>query len=105
MKTLSNLDFINLLEKIRQRATALIDCLDGQNDAILREGATALIAYIDGQIDIIRMMDDTPINGILGQDNTIPRNLVNEGNTVATITPAAMPKPAPTPRFRGADMA
>lgn len=91
MKTLSNLDFIGLLEKIRQRAF----------DA----SATSLIDYIDGQIDIIKMMDDTPINGIPGQDNTIPRNLVNEGNTVATITPAAMPKPAPTPRFRGADMA
>lgn len=91
MKTLSNLDFIGLLEKIRQRAF----------DA----SATSLIDYIDGQIDIIRMMDDTPINGIPGHDNTIPRNLVNEGNTVATITPAAMPTPTPTPRFRGADMA
>lgn len=104
MKTLSNLDYINLLEKIRQRATALIDCLDGQNDATLREGATALIAYIDGQIDFIRMMADTPINGVSGQDNTIPRNFVSDGSTVATITPAAMPKPTPTPRFRGADM-
>jgi hypothetical protein len=90
MKTLSNLDYINLLGKIRQRAF----------DA----SATSLIDYIDGQIDAIRMMDDTPINGIPGQDNTIPRNLVSDGSTVATITPAAMPKPTPTPRFRGADM-
>lgn len=91
MKTLSNLDYINLLEKIRQRAF----------DA----AATSLIDYIDGQIDAIRMMDNTQINGIPGQNNTIPRNLVNEGSTVATITPAATPTPAPTPRFRGADMA
>ena len=91
MKTLSNLDYINLLGKIRQRAF----------DA----SATSLIDYIDGQIDIIRMMDDTPINGIPGQDNTIPLNLVNEGETVATPNPAVMPKPTPTPRFRGADMA
>ena len=95
MKTLSNLDYINLLGKIRQRAF----------DA----SATSLIDYIDGQIDIIRMMDDTPLNGIPngipGQDNTIPLNLVNEGETVATLNPAVMPKPTPTPRFRGADMA
>lgn len=93
MKTLSNLDYINLLGKIRQRAF----------DA----SATSLIDYIDGQIDIIRMMDDTPINAIPGQDNTMPLNLVNEGITVATINPAVMPKPTPTPtpRFRGADMA
>lgn len=91
MKTLSNLDYINLLGKIRQRAF----------DA----SATSLIDYIDGQIDIIRMMDDTPINAIPGQDNTIPRNLVKEGTTVATITPAMpTPTPTPTPRFRGADM-
>ena len=91
MKTLSNLDYINLLGKIRQRAF----------DA----SATSLIDYIDGQIDAIRMMDDTPINGVPGQDNTIPRNLVSDGSTVATITPAVMPKPTPTPRLRGADMA
>lgn len=91
MKTLSNLDYINLLEKIRQRAF----------DA----SATSLIDYIDGQIDIIRMMSDTQINAIPGQDNTIPLNLVNQGSTVATITPAAVPKPTPTTRFRGADMA
>ena len=91
MKTLSNLDYINLLGKIRQRAF----------DA----SATSLIDYIDGQIDAVRMMDDTPINGVPGQDNTIPRNLVSDGSTVATITPAVMPKPTPTPRFRGADMA
>ena len=90
MKTLSNLDYINLLGKIRQRAF----------DA----SATSLIDYIDGQIDAVRMMDDTPINGVPGQDNTIPRNLVSDGSTVATITPAVMPKPTPTPRFRGADM-
>jgi hypothetical protein len=91
MKTLSNLDYINLLGKIRQRAF----------DA----SATSLIDYIDGQIDAIRMMDDKPINGVPGQDNTIPLNLVSDGSTVATITPAIMPKPTPTPRFRGADMA
>jgi hypothetical protein len=82
---MSNLDCINILKKIRQRAVG--------------STVTQLIDYIDGQIDVLQTMDSTPINAIPGHDNLIPRGYTETGSTTATITPAAQP-----PRFRGADM-